>query len=176
LNPSESVATFMELDPLRLELGIPGYQINQVSKGALVLVTLPALPDQLFRGTVSRVAIAAPLGKHLFEVEVSVPNRDGIFHPGMSARARIVIETLESAIAIPADLPVKRAGKRVVFFADEGRATSFSVEDGILHGDTLVLRGDLPQRQLIVRGHRDLPEGLPVTIDNRMLASQGSKP
>ena len=89
---------------------------------------------------------------------------------------RIVAETLPLAVAIPADLPVKRGGERVVFFADEGRATSVSVEDAILHGDMLVLVREFPQRQLIVRGHRDLQEGLPVLIDNRVLAGPGSQP
>ena len=167
--PAVRVAQFMELELLRVELGIPDYQINEVVVGAEALLRLPALPDRSIQGEVSRIAPAALPGEHLFSIEVTIPNPDGELRPGMSARTRIVTRDLDRAIVVAADLAVKRGGRRVVFFGDGDRAHAVPVDDAILHGDRLVLSEDVPWRALVVRGHRDLQDGMALRVDNRIL-------
>ena len=64
------VATLIHLDTVRLEVGIPGYQISRVAVGQRVAVAVAARPTESFAGNVRKVAKAAAEGSHLFEIEL----------------------------------------------------------------------------------------------------------
>ena len=70
----------------------------------------------------------------------------------------------------PQIVAVERAGERVVFFVEEGRARAVSVGDAPLDGERLVLPASLPHRQLVVRGQHDLQDGTAVRIDSTIIA------
>jgi RND family efflux transporter MFP subunit len=171
VRPGATVVFFMDLVELRLEVGVPSYEVSRVTAGAPVFVTLPAFPSERFAGVVHRVAPAAAEGRHLFEVEVRVPNPKGLLRPGMGARAHIITESLAAAVVVPLEATVERDGVRVAFFVEDHRARAVSVEDAILQGDRLVLRGAPSQIELVVRGQRDLLDGTPVRVDNAILGS-----
>lgn len=169
VQPGEPVVSFMDLSSLRLEVGVPGYQVGSVRARQDVRVTLPALPGDEFSGVVHRVALAAKAGGNLFVVEIRLANPDERLRPGMSARARIITRSLDSALLVPVGATVERDGNRVAFFADEGRARSVSLIEAIPHGQLFVLT-ELPSyRELVIRGQRDLRAGDPVRVDNRVL-------
>lgn len=168
--PGALVARLLNFDLLKLDVGVPGYQVSRAMPGARVRVSVPALPGEVFEGTVHIVAPAAAQDGYLFEVEVLVPNRDALLRPGMGARARIVTRSLEAALAVPLDCMVDRAGERVVFFVEGGSARAVSVDDAALDGALLVLPVSLPYRELVVRGQHDLQDGMPVRIDQTIIA------
>ncbi len=170
VSPGLPVVLFMDLSQLRLELGVPGYQVASVLEGGRVFMTLPAFPGERFEGVVRRVAPAASEGRHLFEVEVRVANPEQRLRPGMSAHVRIITRSLASALAVPLEAAVERNGTRVVFFVDGGQARSVSVSGAAAHGHRLVLESPPPYRELVVRGQRDLSDGMPVRVDNTVLA------
>jgi hypothetical protein len=91
----------------------------------------------------------------------------------MSARARIVSESLPLALVVPLEAAVERGGKRVVFFVADGRAHAVPAADALLQGDHFVLRGATPYRSLVVRGQRDLHDGMTVRVDNAVLRGEG---
>jgi hypothetical protein len=65
---------------------------------------------------------------------------------------------------------VERDGERVVFFVEEGSARAVPVGESALDGATLVLPATLPYRDLVVRGQDDLQDGMPVRIDQTIIA------
>ena len=169
VRPGDPALSLLDLSTLRMELGIPGSQIDSVRTGARVVVDVSGSQRASLVGVVERVAPAPAEGRHLFAVEVRIPNQQGTQRAGMGASARIVTRSLESALRVPLELVVERGGERVVFFADGGVAIQIPVADAPLDGDTLLLPGELPQRELIVRGQRDLQEGARVRVDNTVL-------
>lgn len=170
--PGVPVARLLSLDLLKLEIGVPGYEIVEVRPSAPVDVTVPALPGEHFAGSVHVVAQAAPEGGHLFQVDVLVPNLDRRLRPGMGARARIVTRALESALVVPLDCMVESRGERVVFFVADGRAHAVPVGAAPLDGEHLVLPATLPYRELVVRGQHDLRDGDAVRVDESVLADR----
>lgn len=170
VRPGEPVVVFMDLAELQLVVGVPGRQVSLVEPGQRVVVTVGAFPDARFEGRVRRVAPATAEGGHLFEVEIRVPNAEGQLRPGMEARARIVTRTLPSALVVPIDVVVERGGRRQVFFVDGDVARAVAVDDAPTEGDWLALTADVPYRQLIVRGQRDLVDGASVRVDNTVLS------
>jgi len=167
---------FMDLHELRLEVGVPGYQIGSVKEGARVFVTLPALPGRRVEGAVRRVAPAAAEGRHLFEVEIRLANSEQQLRPGLSARARIVTRVLAAAVVVPLEASVEREGERVVFFVDGDRARAVPVAAATPQGHDLVLDQAPPYRELVVRGQRDLRNDMLVRVDNTVLAESRVTP
>lgn len=163
------VVTLMNLDPLHLKVGVPGYQVAQLREGATVWVEVPSLPGTRRRGVVHHVARAAPAGRHLFRVEIHVPNPEGQLRAGMAARAHIVLRSLDATLVIPQALAVPRGGHRVVFFADGERARAVPLDHALLHADHFVLEASLPYRELVVRGQHDLRDGMKLRVDERVL-------
>ncbi len=168
--PGTPVATLMNLDTVRLKVGVPGYQIGRVVPNARVRVTVAAFPGEEFEGVTVRTAAAAAQGTHLFEVEIAVPNPEHRLRPGMTARARIVTQTLDAVLVIPFEASVEREGGRVVFFVVDDRAHASSVSDALTDSGFLLLRGGPSFDELVVRGQRDLQEGDAVRVDNSILA------
>jgi len=174
VRPGQPVATFMNLDSLELRVGVPGYAIARVEPGQRVRVRVAGLAGSSFEGKVRRVAAAAPEGSHLFEVEIDVDSHGGRLRPGMTARAAIVVETLEGVVPIPAEAVVERRGRRVAFFVAKGHARAVDVSEAPTHRDRFLLHGPFPSDRLVVRGQRELLDGLPVRVDDRILESSSA--
>jgi len=172
--PGRPVAKLLNFDLMKLEVGVPGRQVGQVSPGAEVELRVPALPGRSFAGSVHHVAPSAANGGALFEVEILVPNTEGEIKPGMSARASIVTRVIPDALALPLQASVQRDGARVVFFVNEGQARAVDVSEAILHGDRLVLQGETRPRALVVRGQHDLRDGSSVRLDGSVLEDRGA--
>lgn len=169
-HPGAPLARLLSFGLMKLEVGVPGYEITEVSPGALARIEVPALPGETFEGTVHLVAPAAAEDGHLFEVEVLVPNPQRRLRPGMGARVRLVTRALPRALIVPLECMVERSGERIVFFVEEGQARAVPVTHAPLVGDDLVLPDTLPYRDVVVRGHRDLRDGTPVRVDATILS------
>ena len=88
----------------------------------------------------------------------------------MSARARIVTGAVEDAVAVPIEATVERSGRRVAFFVSEGRATAVSLSEAVQDGDRILIGASSISGDLVLRGQRDLRDGMRVRVDNSVLA------
>jgi len=89
VQPSTAVVTLLKIDPLRLQLTIPGVQAGLVRVGQTVRATVDAFPEQSFSGRISAVNPAIAAESRSFRVEARVPNPDATLKPGMFAVATI---------------------------------------------------------------------------------------
>ena len=173
--PGERIATVMNLDSLKIELGVPGFQIGRVLKDARVLLQIPALEGAAVEGKVLRVANATVDGGHLFEVEVGISNADRRLRPGMTVGAAIVTDTLPSVVRVPLEVVVDRGGKPVAFFVDGDVARAVPLELAVRVGSEILVPAEMPYRILVVRGQRDLSDGVPVRVDNSVLRTAAAR-
>jgi membrane fusion protein (multidrug efflux system) len=168
--PGAPIATLLNFDLMKIEFGVPGYQVGRVPVGGDVRIAVPALEGETFDGTVLAVAPSAADGEHLFEVDVLIPNVEGRLRPGMAARGAVVIDEMRSAVRVPLDCVVPRGDERHVFFADGGIAVAVPVADAEVQGDEVILPDPAPLRDLVVRGQHDLTDGVPIEVDNSVLS------
>ena len=87
VQPSTAVVTLLKIDPLRLQLTIPGVQAGLVRVGQTVRATVDAFPGQTFTGRISAVNPAISAESRSFRVEARVPNPEALLKPGMFAVA-----------------------------------------------------------------------------------------
>jgi RND family efflux transporter MFP subunit len=89
VQPSTAVVTLLKVNPLRLQLTIPGIQAGSISTGQNVTATVDAFPGKTFTGQITAVNPAISAESRSFLVEARVPNPDAMLKPGMFAVATI---------------------------------------------------------------------------------------
>lgn len=102
VQPSTAVVTLLRLDPMRLQLTIPGVQAGQIQRGQTVQARVDAFPNKVFEGTVSAINPALAAESRSFIVEARVPNPEAVLKPGMFAVASVAQARSERALVVPA--------------------------------------------------------------------------
>ncbi|MBW6501994.1 MAG: efflux RND transporter periplasmic adaptor subunit [Bacteroidales bacterium] len=99
------VATLPDLSSMISKIYVSEIEINKVSAGQPVEITIDAFPEKLFTGTVTSVA---NIGEQLpnsdakmFEVMIKVNSFDPDLRPAMTTWNKIVIKTVADAVFIP---------------------------------------------------------------------------
>ena len=160
VNIGAALVRLVELDRVKLVIGIPERDVAYFSKGDPVTVRLDAFPEKRFFGTIFLIAATAEQSTHTFTTEIALDNADGKLKPGMIAQARLVRQSFPDSIMIPIfSLITTDTGRRTFIDAD-GVAREREVEVGFLRGKLIHVREGLkPGDRLIVVGQRDLRDG-----------------
>jgi membrane fusion protein (multidrug efflux system) len=101
VQPSTAVVTLLRIDPLRLQLTIPGIQAGQIAVGQKVTARVDAFPDRVFEGKISAINPQIAAESRSFIVEARVPNPDRALKPGMFAVASVDQGRTERALVVP---------------------------------------------------------------------------
>jgi RND family efflux transporter MFP subunit len=173
----QPVFTLMDVDPVRVRVGIPESEIGGVRVGQRAEVALPALPGQRFAGRVTLVGIAADPATRTYAVEVSVPNPAHRLKVGMVAEARVQGDRLTRAISVPANAVVRDAdGATLLYVLDRRahRAEARRVELGAARDDAIEIARGLDAGELIiVAGQQRLRDGSRVIVASQAQEADG---
>ena len=99
-----------------------------------------------------------------FEIKGKIAAADGLAVPGQMADLTIVFET-RAGLGVPSAAILDRAGKSVVFVAQDGRAVQREVQTGLQNdGWTEILAGLEAGEAVVTEGQTQLRDGLPVEV------------
>jgi membrane fusion protein (multidrug efflux system) len=101
VQPSTAVVTLLRIDPLRLQLTIPGVQARQIKVGQTVAARVDSAPDEVFHGRITAINPAIAAESRSFIVEARVPNPKAVLKPGMFAVATIDQGRTDRALLVP---------------------------------------------------------------------------
>jgi multidrug efflux system membrane fusion protein len=101
--PGTPAVSMGDVRSVKVVFGVPDVLVSSMHPGADQVVAVEAVPGTQFRGKITRVAPSADASSRVFEVEVTLPNRDGALKSGM-------IASLEVA---PGATPADAAGRLV---------------------------------------------------------------
>lgn len=169
VQPSTSVVTLLKIDPLRLQLSIPGVQAGQISVGQRVTARVDAFPDRAFDGVVTAINPSISAESRSFTVEARVPNRDAVLKPGMFAVAAVDQGRTQRALIVPRAAVVEDVNTnsfRVFVIDDENRARLRVVQLAARQqGNTVrILTGIKEGERVATSNLADLYDGSQVTI------------
>jgi membrane fusion protein (multidrug efflux system) len=111
----ERVGELLDVDKLRLTIGLTGGEIVAIAHGSIARVTVAARPGEMFEGTVRRVGGALDPDTRKFPLQIEIDNPEGRLLPGMVARVRLDFGTSDKRIAIPREALSIEYGVRSVF-------------------------------------------------------------
>ena len=167
--PGQPVYTIVDLDPVRVRVGVPEGDVGHITEGATAIVRIPAL-DTSFSGRVSLIGVSADPATRSYMVEISVPNSTRRLRAGMIAEATITTKATSSAILVPATAvrhDGSMNGSTIVYVLDRdaARAHARRVMTGAARGDSLeIVSGLSVSDRVVVAGQQRLHDGSPVTV------------
>lgn len=173
-------------DTMVLSVSVDELDINSVAEKQTAEITLDAIEDKTFSGTVTKVSNTSSNssgGTAKYTVEVTIP-KDEQMKVGMNASATIVVEEREDVLTIPVSAVQERGGKSFVYTEkdEEGNlsgeqevttglsdGSTVEITEGLSEGDTVYYEssgggdsqefdfgGDMPQMD---QGNMEMPGG-----------------
>ncbi len=153
-------------DPLRLWVNLPERHASEVKLGQDVRIRVDSYPGRIFTGVIGRINPAIDATSRNLQVEVAVPNDEGLLRPGGFAKAEVVTDRNARAIIVPLDAIVRFAGVTKLFVVgDDGKAHAIAVETGKEGPGWVELLGPLPDKaRVVTTGQSQLAEDTPVVV------------
>ena len=164
-NPVFSV---LDLDSVKIRVGIPEAEIGPVHGGARAVVTIPSLGDQRFEGRVDTVGVSADQISRTFATKIVVPNPKHILKAGMVSESRVYGTVIVDALTVPGAAIVRDPrGVPMVYVYDgtRGRVFGDRVDLGeLIDGEVVIKSGVGPSDHIVVAGQQNVREGSEVNI------------
>lgn len=168
-DPGEMVAAgmpvfaVMDLNPVRVRVGVPEAEIAKVRIGRPAVVRIPSMAGRAFPGRVELVGYAAEPQSRTFAVRILVANPQLVLRAGMVAEAEIESDTRIRAITIPGEAVVRDPqGATLVFvyYPAKKRVFARRVEVGHAYEAELEIASGLSGSDLVVvAGQQNVREG-----------------
>lgn len=157
------VAVLMELNPVRVNVGVPEAEIAKIRIGQTARVRIPSLTGQTFTGRVELVGFAADSASRTFAVKILVPNPALTLRAGMVAEAEIEGDRRERVLTLPGDAIVRDpqgATLVYVYFPDKQRVFSRRVQVGSpVDTEFAIVSGLTGKDRVVVAGQQLVREG-----------------
>ena len=189
----QEIIKLPDVSAMKVHVKIHETYINQVELGQPAFVVLDSLPDQRFRGEVSKVAPLPDSQSRwgnpdikIYATEIVITDKLPDVKPGVSARAEVLITNLQNVVSVPVQAVTTRKGKQVVFFASNpmepvpvtvGQYNTKFIQicSGVRDGDQVLLAPpfDTKEKDLggaIIADDETLPPG----VTNQMARAKGS--
>ena len=161
VDPGEPLFRIVDLSVIKVVIFVTENDYGYLKTGQPVEFVVDAYPDRRFSGTIERLGVEADERTNTFEVEIRVPNPDGLLKAGMSAQVETVREILPNAVFVPQSAVLYREGGPKAFILDEsGVAHERAIALGEGSGDRIrVLSGLNDKETLVTKGQHYINEG-----------------
>jgi multidrug efflux pump subunit AcrA (membrane-fusion protein) len=162
------ILTLMDLSETKMVVNVIEREFIHLQKGQPVKITIVALPDRVFTGSIETITPALDLQSRTAEIQISIPNPDFALKPGMFGRAEIILRSNPQAVLVPIQSLLTEVDKDFVFVLKEDKAFRRPVRKGVVR-DTVVeiLQGVSPGEQVVTAGQASLKDGAQVRLTLR---------
>ncbi len=171
----------VDLSSVKAVFGVPDTMQARIKPGAPLSVVVDALSGREFAGKVTAVSPSADPKSRVFDIELTLPNPDGLLKDGMIATVRLegldaTAPQAPNAVLALASVPLQSVvrppsdpnGYMVFVAVDEGGQTvarARRVELGDVTGRNVLVRGGVkPGERVITNGATLVHDGAAITI------------
>jgi HlyD family secretion protein len=144
-----SAVTLADLNGLELTVNVAEVDIGKIHLDQAAEITVDALPDEVFKGVVARIAPSSESESGVVNYPVTIQLSDtdlsGV-RPGMTAVADLLGEEAADSWLVPTSALQERAGETVVMILRDGQPTAITVTTQGSEGEwTVVQSADLKE-------------------------------
>jgi membrane fusion protein (multidrug efflux system) len=162
--PGSAIARVVDIDPLKIEAGVPERYTGDIRQGAEAYVAVEGNRSGEVRGRIRFVGTVVNASNRTFPVEVDVPNTGGTLKPGLIARVRLARRIVETAILVPRDAVLRAESGYIVYVVvDRGGASvaeARTVTTGAGQGGRVLIDSGLDAGdRVVVVGQQQLANG-----------------
>lgn len=166
------IIRLVNLSNMYVKASIPETYLKNVKKGTHVKVNLASINEN-FTGTVRQVSNYINPNNRSFDIQVEIPNKNGLLKPNLIATVNVNDYTADSAITIPENiLQENSAGETVAFLYKPvtdttGVAKRVILETGYTYENHTEVKSGLKKGDtIILEGAKSLRDAQKVTIKN----------
>ncbi len=164
--PNEYVFHLVDTSTAVVEVNIIETKKRSIATGLTVEITVDALPDTTWPGTITVVNPRIDPASRKFLVKIEIPNESFVLEAGMFARVRIPERRRENTLLIPTRAIAERDNRMLAFVAEDGHARQREIELGMITPDQIEIISGLHEGEaVIVEGLYAVQDGTPVRID-----------
>jgi RND family efflux transporter MFP subunit len=98
--PGTRAFVLQDLSSVKAVFGVPDYVLKKVKPGDSLAITVEALQNKEFRGTITAVSPSADQRSRVFEVEMTVSNPDLELKDGMIATVKLVVTGRDEVVPV----------------------------------------------------------------------------
>ena len=170
VGPGTPVLELVAVDRLRLDLQVPQAYFGRVNRQTTVSLRLDARTNERLEAKVNEIVPVSDPRARTFLARVALENTDLRLTPGMSARARLRIDTGQQGVVIPRDALIRYPDGRVTVWVVNGSGATRTVSErqvrtGLRFGGRIEIVTHLDAGTLVVvQGNETLFEGQQVRI------------
>jgi len=165
LSSGDPVLKILQMDKLKIEVGIPESDVDAVRKLKSFNITIDALGGKRYTGYSHYLHKSADSFARLYNLEIRVDNTDRQILPDMFARVEIIKNQDPKGLAVPMYSLVAQDKKIGVYVENQGVVQFREVKPGFLDGwKTQILEGLTPNDHVVVVGHRLIEHGEQVQV------------
>ena len=173
IEPGRPVVTLVAIDDLRIEFRVPQEFYPRINSQSTVGVTLDALPEREFDGTIDAVIPVSDASSRTFLIHVRVDAGDARLMPGMSVHGKLNLTTGRRGVVISRDAILRYPDGRVTVWVINPDIEPPTVsEKRVITGHSFnglitIREGIQADDVIVVRGNESLQEGQQVRIQRR---------
>ena len=170
LNPGDPVVRIIQIEKLKVTVGIPESDVVAVRKLKTFEMTIDALGGKPYTGIYHYLYKTADNMARLYSLEIRVENRDSQILPDMFVRVKIIKNQDPHGLAVPMYSLVTRNKETGVYVEKNGVVHFSPVTTGFQDGwKTQILKGLFPGDKIVVVGHRLIEDGEQVHVTKTIL-------
>lgn len=164
IGAGQPIITVVNIDKINVVIDVTEEEINKVRDGQEVDVKVNSLGEDKFKGTISIIPPASNQTR-LFQVKVSINNKDHVLKPGMFAEVDVQTGIKENTVVIPKDAILLKKNGNVVYLVKDGKAVEKMIKLGVTNGEKVeVIEGVEQGDQIVIKNQNLLKEGAKVTF------------
>ncbi len=173
LDPGKPVAKILQINKIKIEVGIPESDIDIVRNIDEFDIEIDALNSRHFLGKRYYLHKTTDDFARLYNLEISVDNFEKKILPGMFARVKITKHYIKDGLAVPMYALVNKNGNDGVYVVKNGIAFFKKVEKGFLDQWRIQIKKGLnPHDKVVVMGQRLISNKEKVKITKNVLTME----
>jgi len=147
-----------DVSSVKAAFGVPDLALQNFKIGDTLTMTTDAVPGTEFTGHISRISPAADQSSRVFDVEVTIPNAEGLLKPGMVAAMSVTESGSSTEVPVVPLTAVTRskadASGYAVLVVEEAAGKQIAhvrnVELGESYGNSVVVKSGVKPGEIVV--------------------------
>jgi len=171
LSPGSSIVPLESLNPIYVDYSLPEKDLDRISTGQELTVTVKAWPDQVFRGKSSAINRGIDPETRNVRIRGTLQNPELRLRPGMFAQVKTLLPVREDVLTLPRTAVTYATYGQSVFLIKEEGGGLVAERRQVITGDVRSGRVEIVSGlelgdSVVSAGQNKLRNGQPVRVDN----------
>ena len=179
LDVGKPIVSLQALGTLHMDFSLPQQELAQLKTGMKVRLTTDTYPDKHFDGTLTAINPDLDSTTRSIRLRATFENPEDLLHPGMYARAEVILPSEQTVIVIPATSVLNAPFGNSVYVIENKPAGTNSpaglvvrqqfIRTGRVRGDFITVEtGVKPGEKVVSTGLFKLRNGMSVVENNEL--------